>query len=203
MKRPIYIFFVFICLFLLTTTAYCQKYLGISAGADLYETVDFRGAASFEWQQANALSFQTEVALVRRENYNLLAFLPLNEDYIRPNITYIEIPFLVKFKMRIDDTAIYALAGPKIGWGLSVVSSKWDEKGQPIQIPIRWEELPIQRWDFGLTAGLGFEKLISNDKKIFLEFRYYLGITDLNTSKESDVYNEGKLINLGFSLPVR
>ncbi|MEL7118922.1 MAG: outer membrane beta-barrel protein [Bacteroidota bacterium] len=203
MKRPIYIFFVFICLFLFTTTAYSQKYLGISAGADLYESVDVRLAAAYEWERTNALTLQFEIAYVRRENYSLLPFLPVNENHIRPQINYLELPILMKFKMHIEETAIYAIAGPKLGWGLSIASTRSNERGEYIIVPLEWEELPIQRWDFGVSVGLGFEKRISNEKKIFLEFRYYLGITDLNTSNENDVYNEGKLINLGFSLPLK
>ena len=65
------------------------------------------------------------------------------------------------------------------------------------------EDIEVLAWDIGMNLGIGLEKNISNDKKIFVEFRYYLGMKDLFPKGETEIYNEGKSFNLGFLIPIR
>jgi len=184
------------------TSSSGQTYLGLSGGADLYDQVDFRAAGVIEWSKNPVYSWQTEIVYAKRENVSLLQLLPQNTNYIRPVISYVEIPFLIKLKLNIPGANLFALVGPKIGYALAAYSSLYKENGELINQKIVLEDLEVASWDIGMSLGAGLEKNISNDKKIFIEFRYYLGMKDLFPSGEAEIYNEGKSFNLGFLIPL-
>ncbi len=203
------IYFYHIRLFLLccalvfiSNHTHAQTYFGLSGGADLYDQVDFRAAGIIEWKKTDFYSWQTELIYVKRENVGLLQLLPQNSNYIRPIISYIEIPFLIKLKLNIPGANLFAVVGPKIGYAMAAYSTLWKENGQLLNQKIVLEDIEVLGWDIGMNLGLGLEKDISNNKKIFVEFRYYLGMKDLFPKGEAEIYNEGKSFNLGFLIPV-
>ncbi len=196
------LFFLVLILCLFSPMAKSQTYIGLSGGADLYDQVDFRAAGVIEWVKNDFYSWQTEVIYVKRENLDLLQLLPQNGNYVRPVISYIEVPFLFKMKLNIPGANLYALVGPKIGYALAAYSSLWKENNQVVQEKLVLEDLEVAGWDFGMNLGMGLEKHITNEKKIFIEFRYYLGVKDLFPGQETGVYNEGKSFNLGFLIPI-
>lgn len=179
-----------------------QTYIGLSAGADLYDQVDFRVAGLIEWSKNDLYSWQTELIYVKRENVSLLQLLPPNNNYIRPIISYIEVPFLFKIKLNLQGAKLFALVGPKIGYAMAAYSTLYKENGQYDRQVIKLKDLEVVGWDIGMSLGAGLEKDISRGKKIFVEFRYYLGMKDLFPQGETEIYNEGKSFNLGFLIPV-
>lgn len=182
--------------------AQSQSFLGLSGGADIYEQVDFRVAGVFESERSNWFSWQTELVYVKRENIGLLQYLPNDREYIRPIVSYLAIPLLAKIKMDISGANLYALVGPQFSLATATYASVWLENGQLLNKTFLLKDLGLTQWDFGANLGIGIEKVISKDRKIFIEFRYYLGIIDLANKQEYPIYNEGKSFNLGFLLPI-
>jgi hypothetical protein len=197
------ILFVFSLFFISSSSLRGQTFIGLSAGADLYDQVDFRAAAVMEWSKNDLYSWQTELIYVKRENVSLLQLLPQNSNYVRPIISYVEVPFLFKIKLNLQGARLYALLGPKIGYALAAYSTIWKENGQLLKQEIRLEDIEVAGWDIGMNLGAGLEKEISQGKKIFVEFRYYLGMKDLFPQGETEIYNEGKSFNLGFLIPIK
>ncbi len=195
--------FIITCIGFFSFNGKSQTYIGLSGGADLYDQVDFRAAGVIEWVKNDLYSWQTEIIYVKRENLDLLQLLPQNGNYVRPVVSYVEIPFLFKIKLNIPGANLYALVGPKVGYAVAAYSSLWKENNQVVNEVLVLEDLEVAGWDFGMSLGMGLEKNITNDKKIFVEFRYYLGVKDLFPGQETGVYNEGKSFNLGFLIPIR
>jgi hypothetical protein len=155
-----------------------------------------------EWTKNEWYSWQTELIYVKRENVSLLQLLPPNNNYIRPVISYVEIPFLFKVKLNLPGGNLFAVVGPKVGYAVAAYSSLFKENGQLVNQLIKLADIEVLGWDIGMNLGAGLEKDISNGKKIFIEFRYYLGMKDLFPKGEAEIYNEGKSFNLGFLVPV-
>ncbi len=203
-NRLTVLFFIpFFFLLSQTNLLNAQTFIGLSAGADLYDQVDFRSAVVIEWPKNELYSWQTELIYVKRENVSLLQLLPQNENHIRPVISYVEVPFLFKIKLNLQGAKLFAVVGPKIGYALAAYSTLWKENGQLVKQQIRLEDIEVAGWDIGMNLGVGLEKDISKGKKIFVEFRYYLGVKDLFPQGEAEIYNEGKSFNMGFLIPVK
>ncbi len=194
--------FLFCCFLAMPERAFAQNHLGLSAGADLYEQVDFRVALMVEIQDNDWLSWQAEFVYIKRENLDIIQLLPAERDFIRPVISYFYLPILMKAKLEIPGANMYALLGPKIGRAAAVYSTLVSEDKSVVNETFELNELGLGQWDFGLSLGIGLEKEITRNKKIFIEFRYYLGLTDINQLTEDSIYNEGKSFNLGFFLPI-
>lgn len=190
-------------LFLFHSKLHTQTFLGLSAGADLYDQVDFRAAGVLEWSKNDLYSWQTELIYIKRENVSLLQLLPPTSNYIRPIISYVEVPFLFKIKLNLQGAKLFAIVGPKVGYALAAYSTLWKENGDLVKQQIQLEDIEVVGWDIGMNLGVGLEKNISNGKKIFMEFRYYLGMKDLFPQGETEIYNEGKSFNLGFFIPIK
>lgn len=197
-----HLFLLSFILFLFNSRLNAQTFLGLSAGADLYDQVDFRAAGVLEWSKNELFSWQTELIYVKRENVSLLQLLPQSSNYIRPIISYIEVPFLFKIKLNLQGAKLFAIVGPKVGYALAAYSTLWKENGELVRQQIKLEDIEVVGWDIGMNLGAGLEKDISNGKKIFIEFRYYLGMKDLFPQGETEIYNEGKSFNLGFLIPI-
>jgi len=60
----------------------------------------------------------------------------------------------------------------------------------------------LRGWDFGLVSGLGVEKTISEGKKIFVEFRYQIGLLNISRQPSRKAFNQGKAVNIGFAVPL-
>ena len=196
----------FSCLILLLLPAFqpaCngQSFLGLSGGGGLPDQVVFRGAVPWEWSLQEWFSIQPELAFVQRENLSILPLLPASRQYVLPVISYLEQPLSAKLNLDLQVFGIYALVGPKVGIATGLWSTYWEDN-----VLYREKLAPdvfLERLDFGLNLGAGVEKVISNDRKIFVEARYYLGFFNIAKQEEGEAFNEGKLFNLGFKVPLR
>ena len=181
--------------------SFSQAYIGVNGGGDPFSDVMIRGAASYEWPLKKAIYFQVELAFAHRGNPGIIQKLDIEKQYVQSSFKYIEIPFLMKFKLESNSFALYAIAGPKIAYGVDLSASYTDGRGF-YEEHLSYSTLGINRFDFGFNAGAGIEKIISRDRKIFLDFRVYLGLYDVDYNPNTEIYNQGKVVNLGFALPI-
>lgn len=193
--------FSFLALLFFVPAGKGQTYLGLAGGGGLPNQVVFRAALPMEVKVKNAFALQGEVSFVQRENLQVLHLLSGNRQYVLPVISYLELPFLAKVALDMKSFNIYGLAGPKVGYATGLASTYWEDNilyREKLSV-----EEHIQRFDFGLYVGAGVEKVISNGRKIFIEARYYLGLCNISSREEVEVFNEGRSFNLGFKIPLR
>lgn len=183
--------------------AYGQTFIGISGGADLYEQVDFRAALIVESKKTDWFYWQAELVYVKRENIDILQKLPTDKTYVRPVISYLSIPLLAKLNIDISGAGLFILAGPQFSKATALTASTWLENGQLLFKNFPIKETQLSFWDVGIHAGIGLQKVISKEKKIFVEFRYYLGLKNISQGENDSIYNEGKSFNIGFLLPLK
>lgn len=200
-------FYRLLCLslFLLAGGYVClsQRYIGIVGGAGLTSQVGLRVGLTAEWKLGRSanLSFQPEWTYLQRGNKELIRKLPGDRRYWLVTTEYMAMPMLFKARLDWQPVALYLLAGPEISYATSV-QANYDEAGGIYREKLSFDQVDLRRWDMGATFGIGVEKTIRNRKKIFLDFRYYLGLKDLDTDDNSDVFHEGKVLNMGIVFPL-
>lgn len=179
-----------------------QYYLGLSGGGGISGEVFFRAAIPAEAELTQTLSIRSEVVYVQRENRDLLIKLIGDRNYWQATISYLEIPVLAKAHLHLKSLSIYVLAGPKVGYGIRLAAN-YSEGSVLFEERFDFDEKEIHRLDFGLNLGFGLEKRINKNRKIFIDYRYYLGLSDIDSgAPTNNIYNQGQVFNLGFLLPI-
>ena len=190
-----------ICCFITPKVGFTQDYLGISGGAGLASEVGVRAAAVGEFSRNNFFSIQPELSFVQRVNNDILRVLEPNIDYRQASVEYVEISVLSKFSLSIEAFHLFALIGPKIGYGLNL-KANFVEDDVLITRKLSFTDQGIARFDWGINVGAGLEKKIRKGRKIFIDYRYYLGLQDLNEYSEAAIFNQGAMLNLGLLIPI-
>lgn len=185
--------------FLFLPSLSAQSYLGLAAGAGLGESTGLRASIPFEYRFSPYLSILSEFNLVQRRNRELIRPLEDTEDrqYRQGMFNYISVPVLAKFQLPFGKINPYASIGPEIAYALNVFTY-YIEGHQIFSERRSFADLSARRWDFGLNFGLGFEHPTGDRHKIFLEYRFYLGVMDVISAAEREVYNEGSSLVMGF-----
>ena len=97
---------------------------------------------------------------------------------------------------------MHGVLGPSISYAIDGHSSIYDENDFANRtITLDFEEEGIKRFDLGLIAGLGIEKVIAKNVKVSLGIRYYLGLLNISEIEELDIFNESMSIFIGAALP--
>lgn len=190
--------FIFVCL---SFYGKAQSYIGIAGGGGLTSEVGLRAATIAEFKVNSFLSFQPEFTYVQRTNQEIIRRLNPNRDYRQVIIDYFEIPLLAKFQVSVNSFRVVALMGPKVSYGMNM-KANFVTENRITSEKISFEERGIDRFDVGLNLGVGIDKTISKNRKIFIDIRYYLGIYDIDTWEDSEIFNQGPVVNLGFLIPV-
>ena len=177
-----------------------QHYAGISGGAGLTFELGIRAAAVSEIPLTSFLSIEAQIAFSQRPNRELVWRLNPDIDYRQAMIEYIEVPVLAKFNVNVNSFSVAAYIGPNISYGLKVRASSLQPEFTTEKIP--FEELNLSRFDMGLNLGVGLDKTISKNRKIFLVYLFYLGLKDIDQNQFSEMYNQGAFVNLGFLIPL-
>ncbi|MBK7873304.1 MAG: outer membrane beta-barrel protein [Saprospiraceae bacterium] len=178
-----------------------QARLGVSGGGGLDGTVSLRAAIPLEISINKTLSIQSGMVFQQRHNAQLLPGLGYEHDYRQPTIAYLGIPVFLKARLDLHSLWVYALAGPQIDYGLSF-SANYLEDGFYGYEKLDFETFQVARLDFGMNIGAGFEKEISNNCKIFAELLLTFNFHDIDKSASYEVFNESRIFNLGFLLPL-
>ena len=192
---------VLLLLFVAKSPLHSQHYLGVSGGGGINTEVVFRAAVQHEVSLSQNVSLQTELAYIERENRELLLRLIGKKNFRHAKISYLELPIFVKAKMPVKSIQLYALAGAKIGYGLRL-SASYLEDSRLIEERLQFGEQHVSHFDFGLNLGAGIEKTINKDRKIFIDYRFYLGLLDIDQLAETDIFNQGHVFNIGFLIPI-
>ena len=178
-----------------------QNYLGLSGGGGLATEVGFRAAAIGEFPVNAVLCLQTEVVFIQRANWEIIQRLNQDIDYRQVVISYIELPLLAKFNLDLNAVSLYGLLGLKLGYGVNMAGN-YVEDGLIISEKLSFDEKYIEQFDMGLNLGVGIEREISKARKIFIDYRYYLGLYDIDREADSEIYNAGSVVNMGFLIPI-
>lgn len=178
-----------------------QTYLGLSGGGGISTEVLFRAAIPVEIPINQTISLRTEFVYIQRENRDVLLKLNGDRHYWQPVISYFEWPVLAKAHLHIKSMSFYALAGPKLGYGFKLAAN-YLEDNTFYEERFDFSDKDIHHWDVGLNVGFGLEKRINKNRKIFVDYRYYLGLFDIDKGASTSIYNQGQVFNLGFLLPI-
>ncbi len=199
---------LFIFLFFLFSIPPLQaQRVGLSGGASVDPITSFRLSAMLASSESDGLSWQTELSYFQKGQTSLVDRLVDRVFEERPDFGYgaldmISWPVFLKLKMQISDFSVYLMAGPEIGYifrGLVVYSS---EDGNYKRESVSLEDYQIRRWDLGATVGLGLEKKIRKDQRIFVDFRYYQGFNNINLNTSSVLSLEAFYFNFGMFIPL-
>ncbi len=119
------------------------------------------------------------------------------------NLSYLEIPILFKLNIPVGEkitpnvyvgpTASFLLAADIDQYDkegseehdttITDVITGWDNDGNPTLTPLKDE---MQGFDFGLAFGGGVNINVGSSGYIITDFRYTLGLTDMNSDKRQD-----------------
>ena len=178
-----------------------QSYIGLSGGGGINSEVLFRTAIPAEIPINQTLSIRSELVYIQRENRDILLKLNGDRNYWQPVISYLELPILAKAHLHINSLSIYALAGPKFGYGIKLAAN-YLEDNTFYEERFHFSDEGIHQFDFGLNFGFGLEKRINKDRKIFVDYRFYLGLYDIDQAASTSIFNQGQVFNLGFLVPI-
>lgn len=160
--------------------------------------------ASIRYIEENHFGLIAELNYVRRgwkENFEGLPF-----RYQR-SLDFIEIPIFAHIYFG-GINKFYINAGPQIGFCLA---SSYSANFDPYEInsipdfPIRnrrntqLTEKVTQKVDFGISAGLGFERAINQMHSVTLEARYYFGLGNIFSSKRQDNFRASNMMYIAIT----
>ena len=183
-----------------TLLAQSQTYLGFN-GSGWPSNLQVRGVIQCSWER-KFVAKQFEFGYVRRENITISKALPDGSHYFQPLMGSIEGSALLKFGFKFEQLRIFALFGPSLSRGVEAEALVSYENGDALQMVVPWKQLGIRRWELGTYQGLGIESIGRNGVKIQIDFRYYLGLTDL-LPEEKTAYNQGPLLGIVIALPLK
>ena len=178
-----------------------QNYLGIAGGGGLTGDVGLRAAVVAEFPVNSFMSFQSEVVFVQRANAEIIRRLDPDRDYRQVVLSYLELPLMVRFKLDLDAVELFALLGIKAGYSVDM-RANYVEEGSLSSEKLSFNTNKIDRFDVGLSLGVGLEKVISKYRKIFIDYRYYLGLYNIDEVPNAEIFNQGSVVNLGFLIPI-
>ena len=183
--------------------AFTQR-IGLSGGASVDPITSLRLAALYEQDIHPWLSLQTEFSYLQKGHSSLVDRLftePPGLGY--GAIDVISAEAFLKLKLELSDFSFYLLGGTSLSSfvGAVAVYQGEDEIYQRVRIPLSAYEL--KSWDWGGTIGLGLERRIRKQQKIFVDVRYYQGFNNLNRDPASVFYLESLYFNFGMIIPLQ
>lgn len=177
-----------------------QTFLGFN-GSGWPSNLQVRAVVQASWERKNS-ALQLELGYVRRENATIHQAIPnTGLEYYQPLIGAVEASAFWKFGFKFEQVRIFALFGPSISHGVEAEAFIIQENSDPYQAVLPWRQLGIRRWEVGTYQGLGLESVGHKGVKIQIDFRYYLGITDLFPGEDT-AFNQGPLLGIGIALPI-
>ncbi len=163
------------------------------------------GALTFRYSEEKLFGFIAELGWTRRgwtENYEELPF-----TYSR-SLTYITLPVLTHIYFGGDRLLCFVNLGPSVSYLIgSSIDSNFDyhNPGAVADYPRnrRTEQLTMEiknKFDYGISAGLGAEFRITPRNSIVLEGRFYYGLGNIFPSSKADTFSASRNMNIEVSL---
>lgn len=148
---------------------------------------EFNAAPNFSIQPELLYSQQG----VRFQDSGSVAGVPYNQE-VKGKFDYLTLPVLFKFYV-VEGFNIYA--GPQVGY---LLSAKTDSDasvgsfyGSSSSDDIRDDSNDL---DFGLTGGIGYD----SPTGLFLQARYYAGLSNVNKDGDADIKNNVFQLSIGY-----
>ena len=183
-------------------SAFAQSHIGLGVGGGLGERTGLRASFHFEFPLNTYLSLLPEFNFVQRRNRDLLRQLLLlnDRDYRQATVNYLSIPILLKLQLSFKTLNPYAVIGPELAYGMNI-QTYYVQNNRIFSEDLTFQN--SERLDVGINMGLGLDKTLNRGHKIFLEYRFFLGLWDILSAAEQESYNEGSSLVLGFSYRLR
>ena len=179
-----------------------QVRLGVMGGGSFSEDVIIRGSIPIEIEKSDYLSYQIELAFSVKGNKEILPHMNFDSDRTGKRVSYFEVPALLKVSLPLPDIRTYLLAGVQVGYGVEV-NVEYIQSEEYFSERYTFQEARLKKIDAGITIGAGIAKPISKGRQIFVDFRYYLGLVNIDQTVEREIYNEGTYLSMGFLLPIQ
>lgn len=157
----------------------------------------FTIGASMRWAEERHVGLVAELNFTQRgwsERFD-------NNDlsYSR-RLTYVELPVMTHIFFGSRRVNCFFNLGPQIGYMIgSSVSADFDYQhptavtGFPANRQTAQMNMPVKnRFDYGITAGIGMEIYLTPRHSIFLQARYYYGLGNIFPSSKSDTFSSSR-----------
>ena len=178
-----------------------QVHIGVNVGGGLDNMVSLRAAVPLEIELSKTLSLQPALTYTQQHTPALLFRLGNLRNYRQATIGYVGVPVVLKIRIPFESFIFYAMAGPQVDYATSL-NVNYLEDGIFGTKKLDFEQVQIARWDMSVVSGIGVEKVIHNNCKIRFELLHLLGVMDIDKQRDSAIYTEGKVFNLGFMIPL-
>ncbi len=193
----------FLLVLLASATLQAQSRIGLSLGGDFGSDVLFRAALPVEIPLNATFSLRPELAFTQRKSLAVIQNMDRERRYFSATMAYLELPVLLQAELHVQSWSLFGFFGPSASFGLRA-AAWFREMGRMKTEQLSWSGANIHRFDLGLYAGLGAEKTLPDGYVLFLDFRYYLGLLNLNARPGgAAIYHQGRAFTLGFLIPLR
>ncbi len=200
-KVDLILFSLFFTASICSALCQAQTTVGLSGGGGFTQSTGFRFALPLEFELSDNFSIFGGPAYVQRRNLELIRKLPVEREYGTAEVDYLSLPIMLKLRLDWSPVRIYGLAGIELNYGLRLQATGVEDQ-RLFKEKLDFDAVEVNRLDGGFSVGAGFETDLRRQRKIFADFRYYLGIMDIDRSSLGEIYNEGAFVTLGFMMPV-
>lgn len=125
------------------------------------------------------------------------------------HLTYIELPIMTHIFFGSRTFKCIINLGPQFGYMIADnISSNFDYE-DPSSVPgfpthnRNTAQMGLEvknRFDYGITAGLGFEFYVNKKNSIYLEGRYYYGLGNIYPSSKKDIFSASRATSIAVTL---
>lgn len=121
-------------------------------------------------------------------------------------LSYITLPIMTHINFGSPRMKCFFNLGPEFGFMISNrISSNFDYKNPRPLLPStrRYNQMSMDiknRFDYGITAGLGGEFYLSPRNSIYLEGRFYYGLGNIYPSSKSDEFSASRTMSITVSV---
>ena len=165
----------------------------------------FDMGVSFTYAEERHVGLRAEINLLQRgwkENYEEFPF-----EYSR-RFTYVSLPILTHIFFGGRKAKFIANLGPEISYMIGEsISSNFDYKNtssvEGFPSSRHTDQLSIgvaNKFDYGITAGIGAEYVMNRKNSLQFEVRYFFGIGNVFPDDRADTFHGSRCMNLSFTL---
>jgi hypothetical protein len=178
-----------------------QSFYGVSGGGGFTQSTGFRAALPIEIRIRNNTAIFGGPAFLMRRNQEIVRKLDPTRDYYTVETNYLSLPVMFKLRLDWQPIQLYGLFGIEVNYGLRMQATGVEDQTL-FKENLDFSSININRLDGGVSIGGGFEAGMRNQRKIFADLRYYLGVMDIDQSVDGEIYQEGAYVTLGFMMPM-
>ncbi len=195
--RYLYLTLLLFCMPVLLSA---QHYVGLGGGGGTPNKIGLRLSLPVNIHLTRKISLQPELVYVEHGTSQILRKLN-NRDYRSSQAAYLALPVLLKAGVTFEKLNIHLIVGPRFAYGIRLSANYLTDTGY-FREKLSFDEAEFRPFDFGALFGVGLEKEINKNRKIFLEGRYYFGLIDLDREADRVIYPEGFYMNIGLLIPI-